>query len=272
MASTIDVSEFTTRLVAIRRTIEHQFATTEVAGRTARLLRRLEASLARPVRVAVLGETNSGKTSLVNVLLGDDLLSTDVIANTRLPVLVHHAPQPSLELVDETGRRQAVAATPIADVPIGDRTRLEVGVPLAQLVGVEIVDTPGFGSDDPSLADPQTSWASRADVGIWCTIATQAWRATEVSAWQGMARAPSSSLLAATRADLLDTADREKVMARLSAEAGGLFRAIVMVDAAKPAGNADLTRSLEAAVAGVREARLARSRNIVHRVMEQLRG
>ena len=236
------------------------------------MLRRLETSLAGPVRVAVLGETNSGKTSVVNVLLGDDLLATDVIANTRLPLLVHHAPQPSLELVDESGKRQPIERASIAALQVGRNARLEVGVPLPLLAGIEIIDTPGTGLDDLDFADREPDWTSRADVAIWCTIATQAWRATEVAAWRDLGREPSRSLLAATRADLLDASDRQKVMARLSAEAGALFHAIVMVDAAKPRANSPLSKGLAETVGNVREARLNRARDIVHRVMQQLRS
>ncbi len=54
-------------------------------------LARMEAVLARPPRVVILGEVNSGKTSVADLLLGVGLLPSSVVANTRLPVLIRYA-------------------------------------------------------------------------------------------------------------------------------------------------------------------------------------
>ena len=48
-----------------------------------------------PVRIAVIGEFNSGKTSLVNSLLGASLLPTSFTTHTAYPTLVRFAVKPS---------------------------------------------------------------------------------------------------------------------------------------------------------------------------------
>ena len=51
-------------------------------------LARVEGALRRPLRIVVLGESNSGKTSVTDLLIGQGLLPTSVVSNTRVPMLV----------------------------------------------------------------------------------------------------------------------------------------------------------------------------------------
>ena len=68
-------------------------------------LERMDAGLARAPRVAILGEVNSGKTSVADLLLGAGLLPTSVVANTQVPVLIRYA--------------EATALTPIGAIGAG---------------------------------------------------------------------------------------------------------------------------------------------------------
>ena len=61
-----------------------------------RLAVRLTNRLSRALRISVLGEYNSGKSALINVLIGTQVLPTSVEANTRLPVRIFQAARPSL--------------------------------------------------------------------------------------------------------------------------------------------------------------------------------
>ncbi len=68
-------------------------------------LARMEAVLTRPPRVAILGEVNSGKTSVADLLLGVGLLPSSVVANTRLPVLIRYAETTTLHAIGGGTRR-----------------------------------------------------------------------------------------------------------------------------------------------------------------------
>lgn len=268
----IDPDEFLLRLAATRRAIEASHGNVAAGQRTARLLRRLAGRLARPSRVAVLGEPNSGKTTLANAMLGDDLLATDVIQNTRAPVLVRHAARPSLALALADGRRQPIEPGSTRGLVIASSAAIEVGVPLprlAQAGGLEILDTPGLDIGAAEIDRDLTPW-HQADVAIWCTIATQAWRASEVAAWLALQRPAATSLLAVTRADLLNETDRDKVLRRLTAEAGAKFAAIVLCQG--PTAGSAIAPGLDRILLERRQARCRKVATIVRRVAERLDG
>ena len=55
-------------------------------------LARMEQVLARPPRVAIIGEVNAGKTSVAELLLGAGILPSSVVANTRVPIRNNRRP------------------------------------------------------------------------------------------------------------------------------------------------------------------------------------
>jgi len=163
-----------------------------------RALRRTQQRLDRPLRLAICGESNSGKSSLANLLGRIESLPTAAIANTRIPTLIYYAHEPQIWVVHGApGQRARVSADPKA-LP-RSIFRLEVGLPSPRLRAVEILDCPG-------LADPdQIDLAFHAvDAALWCTVCIQAWKESERVAWSQLpARLRSCGLLVATHADLL---------------------------------------------------------------------
>jgi len=194
---------------------------------TVRALERVELRLARPLRVAIIGEFNAGKSSLANLLVGFESLPTAVVSNTRIPTLIYHAPEPVIWAIDGDGRRERLRADSVA--PGQSILRLEVGLPSPRLREVEILDLPGLA--EPRLErSPGDLALPRVDALLWCTVSTQAWKESERAVWDRLpARLRGRGLLVATHCDLLhDARDREKLSRRLRTEAGS-FRDIVFV-------------------------------------------
>lgn len=190
------------------------------------LIQRMHDSVERPLRVVVLGGTNVGKTSLVNLLVGDRIGPTSAAANTRLPVLYRFSQRPGVDLIYSDGSR-ADARTPSSMV-VGPEPRrprsLEVGLPFDRLRIIEVVDTPGI--DNPDLgADLDVASVRRSDLAIWVTDANQAWKESERRCWEPLAcRNKKLSVLIVGRVDLLRSdADRAAVIARLNREAAAEF-------------------------------------------------
>jgi hypothetical protein len=190
-----------------------------------RALRRTQQRLDRPLRLAICGESNSGKSSLANLLGRIESLPTAAISNTRIPTLIYYAHEPQIWVVHGApGQRARVRADPKA-LP-RSIFRLEVGLPSPRLRAVEILDCPG-------LADPEPiDLASHAvNAALWCTVSIQAWKESERIAWSRLpARLRSRGLLVATHADLLsDDRDRDKLLARLRRECGSTFRDMILI-------------------------------------------
>jgi hypothetical protein len=190
-----------------------------------RALRRTQQRLDRPLRLAICGESNSGKSSLANLLGRIESLPTAAISNTRIPTLIYYAHEPQIWVVHGApGQRTRVRADSSA-LP-RSIFRLEVGLPSLRLRTVEILDCPGLV--DPEQIDVA---AHAVDAALWCTVSIQAWKESERVAWSQLPmRLRSCGLLVATHADLLsDNRDRDKLLTRLRRECGSMFRDIIPV-------------------------------------------
>jgi hypothetical protein len=224
-----------------------------------RALRRTQQRLARPLRLAICGESNSGKSSLANLLGRIESLPTAAISNTRIPTLTYYAHEPQIWVVHGApGQRTRLRADPRA-LP-RSIFRLEVGLPSPRLRMVEILDCPGLSVSE------HIDFASHAvDLALWCTVSIQAWKESERVAWSQLpARLRSCGLLIATHADLLaDDRDRDKLLSRLRRECGSMFRDVILiatVDAlalAQDDENAPAADAWHASGAGMLEAALS---------------
>jgi hypothetical protein len=189
-----------------------------------RALWRTERRLERPLRVAICGEMNSGKSSLANLLSGIESLPTACISNTRIPTLLYFADEPEVWMVAWNGKRERLRTE--TSMPQRSIFRVEVGLPSPRLRAMQLLDLPGFA--DPGLGASTADLAAHhVDAAIWCTMSTQAWKESERTSWSMLPpRLSPRGLLVATHRDLLhDAGDRHKLLARLRDEVGTSSRA-----------------------------------------------
>lgn len=181
-------------------------------------------------RLALFGEFSAGKSSIINLLLGRDILPTAVLSSTRRPTYVHHAPDLRIEAISKKGERESMSPDVVKAHVREDIGHFNIGMPNELLRHVEVLDTPGFA--DP-FHDPKRTLdvVERADICMWCTIATQAWRQSERRIWGGLpARLRTHGILVVTHIDTLAHRDeRRRIRARLKREAGDLFAEIVLL-------------------------------------------
>jgi predicted GTPase len=183
----------------------------------------------RPMRVAVIGEFNSGKTTLLNALLGTPVLPASFITHTAYPTVLRFAPRPTLSAEVAGRRRVAFAWEDVDGISSHHIHRLHVGMPLDRLRTLNPIDTPGLGLGDPVLEERTIKACRSADLVVWCTPAMQAWKASEQHVWLSLPRSVRRrGILAVTFMDALNApGDAARVMARLHAAAGDLFGRIV---------------------------------------------
>lgn len=140
-----------------------------------------------PLRVVVLGEFSSGKSTFLNVLAGAEVSPMGVLPTTaHVHVLRHGAP--GARIIDRHGNvvesaieacAQAVARRREAGIEVD---HVEVTLPLPTLARLELVDTPGFNSGDRAHDDAALRAVTLADVALWLFDARQAGKHSEAEA------------------------------------------------------------------------------------------
>ena len=239
------------------------------AGRAARAAAHIYRAVARPIRIAVMGEENSGKSLLINYLLKHQVLPSGAFAGENTQLLIRHALEASVHAVGADGSRNRLTSKafgrlvkpdtrPAKPNPgvIYDASRpqrstyasmmaglsggssntqqtpmklIEVGLPLGFLRRVEIIEVRAFPAGRASAASNRAF--AQVDLAIWCTLATQAWKETEVAAWK---RIPPGrrklALLLVTYKDAIRRAEDEiRIAARLRQATSGLFNDVAIV-------------------------------------------
>lgn len=221
-------------LMAARSSVEHMVPSDKDAASQSLLLAlagfdRLHDIARRPVRIAILGESNAGKTTLANRLIGSEVLPTSVVSNTPYDVWVRHAATPSVHASDAEGTRFDCSHD--ASSRPEDIRGLEIGLPFAVLRDIEIIDTCARrlaeGGNRPAMLP-------KADVLVWCTNAARAWGASERAARNSCPPLPPArAILVATHADTLRGPEaRDAVRARLKQEAGKWFATVLFTGCA----------------------------------------
>jgi hypothetical protein len=155
------------------------------------LLDQLRAQRYRPLRVAVIGEFSTGKSTFINAILGQDLLPARFLPTTRQVMRLHHSDDPPHVAVadDDLADSMDMRAEPPASRPlIRDAVRelADTGQPLDLALPIPapwsdfvIYDTPGV-NDATSMAESVIfDLMDEVDVVVMMLRAQQALTATE---------------------------------------------------------------------------------------------
>lgn len=126
----------------------------QVSETTAAGLREVLRRLSAPLQVAVAGRIKSGKSTLVNALIGRRVAPTDIGECTRLVTRFQYGTVDRIEVVRADGSRQVLpfdAAGMIPadlDVDLAEVSHLEAYLTNDVLRDLTVIDTPGLGSLD----------------------------------------------------------------------------------------------------------------------------
>jgi GTPase SAR1 family protein len=194
--------------------------------------------------IVLLGEFNRGKSTILNALLAQELLPTDVLPTTAAIHLLRFSKNPLL--------RAHFRNNEIKDLPLSAETLrnfcsiesakaleyLEIGVPAPILAdGVVFIDTPGVDDLNQHRAEVTYGFVPRSDAVIFVLDATTAVRRTEVEFLESAILASGIERLVflANFADLLDTDEVNELVTtirnRLASVIGDGGRPVFLVSA-----------------------------------------
>ena len=189
------------------------------------------------IRAVVLGEIKQGKSTLINALLGKDILPTGVTPTTGATVVICEGDEPGPYLRREDDTRVSVDTDRFNRLARGPLTRdaksvdedqgtLEYEVAHGVLpASLELVDTPGINDIAKFRASVSRGEMPRADILILALDATQLLNRTEmaflrdaVAAVGGLADSGAVLLLAVNRIDLIAERERPRLVEYIEEE------------------------------------------------------
>jgi GTP-binding protein EngB required for normal cell division len=185
-------------------------------------LSRLVAKIETPTyEIAFFGRVSAGKSSLLNRIVGADLLPTGVTPVTAVPTRIRNRQDPALLVWKADGRfdRHEIARLP--DFVTEARNprnfqrviRLIAEMPLAMLPEeVVLVDTPGLGSLALEGAAETLAYLPHCDLGVVLVDASSNLHSDDVATLDALRTASVPSLVVLSKADLVAPEDLERLV------------------------------------------------------------
>ncbi len=174
----------------------------------------------RILDVAVLGQFKSGKSSLLNTVLGVDLFPVGVLPLTAVITRVSAGPRPVARIVHLDETVEVTDADKIAGFITESQNpgnyknvaRVDIAMPLAaDLAGLRFVDTPGLGSVLTHNTEATEAWLPNASVALVVVSSERPFSAADRQLLIAARKTASCVAVILNKVDLLSETERAEV-------------------------------------------------------------
>jgi GTP-binding protein EngB required for normal cell division len=174
-----------------------------------------------PIDVAILGQFKAGKSSLVNSLIGQDVLPVGVIPVTTVISRLQFGKQERATVSFFDGTRKEI---PIADLdeytseaknPSNQENveMVDIELPaLADYAGLRLVDTPGLGSVFKAHMEVSSNWLPEVGAAVLAVSADRPLSDNDLQLIRELTQYTPRIILLLTKADLLSPSQQDEVV------------------------------------------------------------
>ena len=205
-------------------------------SKTLHTLNALTQSIQEPMRVAIIGQFSSGKSTFLNALLGKEILPSGITPITAKVCHITYGTDYTLEIVYKNGN---IATKPLAYInEVGEAENTKIAfyklyAPLALLKSINFLDTPGFNSLNQSDTDTTNEVLESVDGIIWLTLIDNVGKQSEKDIiLSHIKRYASKSLCVLNQKDRLkNQAEIDTSLSYAKKAFNGLFEEIIAISA-----------------------------------------
>ena len=141
-------------------------------------------ALDSPLSVAILGEFNAGKSTLVNAILGEEVVPMGVLPTTAHPCIMSYGPRKGVRIVYSDDNLRDVdfaTARRLMKEESEAIERLDYTYPHPELRSINYWDTPGFNALDERHEKLASKALADSEAILWLMDSNQALKETEFS-------------------------------------------------------------------------------------------
>lgn len=207
-----------------------------LSSRTSTTLKNLTQSIQEPMKIAIIGQFSSGKSTFLNALLGQEILPSGITPITAKICHIVYGNDCALELHYKNGNIATKPLYYMNEVSVAENAKIafyKLYAPLELLKSMSFLDTPGFNSQNQSDTDTTNAVLESVDGIIWLTLIDNVGKQSEKEIINAhIRRYASKSLCVLNQKDRLKNEDEINTSLEYAKKAfSGLFGDIIAISA-----------------------------------------